>query len=86
MCWPFIYPWPQRPAGLIETGFDELAKRWRPIFDYCDDYGVDVGFELHPGEDVHDGVTFEMLLERVDDSLYKAKETGRDKVVLAESA
>ena len=66
LCWPFIYPWPQRPPGLIDTGFDELAKRWRPIFDYCDQYGVNVGFELHPGEDVHDGATFEMLLERVD--------------------
>jgi sugar phosphate isomerase/epimerase len=64
-CWPFIYPWPQRPAGLVESGFDELAKRWKPIFDYCDDLGVDIGFELHPGEDVHDGVTFEMFLERV---------------------
>ena len=64
-CWPFIYPWPQRPAGLVESGFDELAKRWKPIFDYCDGLGVNIGFELHPGEDVHDGVTFEMLLERV---------------------
>lgn len=64
--WPFIYPWPQRPPGLIETGFDELAKRWRPIFDACDKQGVDVGFELHPGEDLFDGATFEMLLDRVD--------------------
>jgi sugar phosphate isomerase/epimerase len=64
-CWPFIYPWPQRPAGLIESGFDELARRWKPIFDYCDGLGVNIGFELHPGEDVHDGVTFEMFLERV---------------------
>ena len=63
--WPFVYPWPQRPAGLIETGFDELAKRWKPIFDYCDEQGVDVGFELHPGEDLFDGATFEMLLDRV---------------------
>ncbi len=63
--WPFVYPWPQRPAGLIETAFDELAKRWKPIFDYCDEQGVDVGFELHPGEDLFDGATFEMLLERV---------------------
>jgi sugar phosphate isomerase/epimerase len=62
--WPFLYPFPQRPPGLIETSFDELAKRWRPIFDYCDGQGVDVGFELHPSEDVFDGVTFEMFLER----------------------
>jgi sugar phosphate isomerase/epimerase len=63
--WPFIYPFPQRPPGMIETAFDELAKRWKPIFDYCDEQGVNVGFELHPNEDVFDGVTFEMLLERV---------------------
>jgi sugar phosphate isomerase/epimerase len=65
LAFPYLYPWPQRPVGLIETGFDELAKRWKPIFDYADEQGVDVSFELHPGEDLHDGVTFEMLLERV---------------------
>ena len=63
--WPFMYSWPPRPPGLIETGFDELAKRWKPIFDYADEVGIDVAFELHPGEDLHDGVTFEMLLGRV---------------------
>jgi sugar phosphate isomerase/epimerase len=63
--WPYIYPWPQRPPGLIETAFDELAKRWKPILDTFDAAGVDLCFELHPGEDLHDGVTFDMFLERV---------------------
>ena len=66
LAWPYLYPWPQRPAGLIEAAFDELAKRWRPIFDAFDDAGCNVAFELHPGEDLFDGTTFEMLLERVD--------------------
>jgi sugar phosphate isomerase/epimerase len=66
LAWPYFYPWPQRPAGLVETAFDELAKRWRPILDAFDDAGVNVCFEIHPGEDLHDGVTFEMFLERVD--------------------
>ena len=66
LAWPYLYPWPQRPAGLIEAAFDELAKRWRPIFDAFDDVGCHVCFELHPGEDLFDGVTFEMFLERVD--------------------
>lgn len=61
--WPYIYPWPQRPAGLVETGFKELANRWKPILDYFDEMGVDVCYELHPGEDLHDGVTFERFLE-----------------------
>ncbi|TVP49184.1 MAG: sugar phosphate isomerase/epimerase [Halomonas sp.] len=65
LAWPFIYPWPQRPAGLIETAFDELAKRWRPILDAFDDAGVNLCYEIHPGEDLHDGTTFEMFLERV---------------------
>ncbi len=66
LAWPYLYPWPQRPAGLIETAFDELARRWRPILDAYDEAGCDVAFELHPGEDLFDGTTFEMLLERVD--------------------
>lgn len=66
LAWPYFYPWPQRPAGLIEEAFDELARRWRPIFDYAEDRGVDICFEIHPGEDLFDGTTFEMLLDRVD--------------------
>ena len=65
LAWPYLYPWPQRPAGLVETAFDELAKRWKPILDHADEMGVDVCYEIHPGEDLHDGVTFEMFLERV---------------------
>lgn len=65
LAWPYLYPWPQRTAGLVETAFDELAKRWLPILDTFEDAGVDIGFEIHPGEDLHDGITFEMFLERV---------------------
>lgn len=65
LLWPYLYPWPQRPEGLVETGFDELASRWRPILDHFDATGVDLCFEIHPGEDLHDGITFEMFLERL---------------------
>ncbi len=65
LAWPYVYPWPQRPAGLIETAFDELARRWKPILDAFDVAGVDLCYEIHPGEDLHDGATFEMFLERV---------------------
>ena len=65
LAWPYLYPWPQRPAGLIESAFDELAMRWLPILNAFDDAGVSIGFEIHPGEDLHDGVSFEMFLERV---------------------
>jgi sugar phosphate isomerase/epimerase len=67
LAWPFMYPWPQRPAGLVETAFAELGRRWTPILDHADACGVDICYEIHPGEDLHDGVTFEMFLREVKD-------------------
>lgn len=65
LAWPFFYPWPQRPAGLIDETFKELGARWLPILQQFDEAGVDLCFELHPGEDLHDGVTFERFLAMV---------------------
>lgn len=65
LLWPYLYPYPQWPEGLVDEAFDELAKRWLPILNQFDDNGVDLCFEVHPCEDVHDGLTFEMFLERV---------------------
>jgi sugar phosphate isomerase/epimerase len=65
LLWQFVYPWPQRSAGLVETGFTELANRWLPILNYFDECGVDVCYEIHPGEDLHDGASYEMFLEKV---------------------
>ena len=65
LAWPYLYPWPQRPPGLVEEAFAELARRWRPILDAFDGAGVDVCYELHPGEDLFDGVTFERFLNAV---------------------
>src|SRR3978361_403863 len=39
LAWPFLYPFPQRPPGLIEEAFDELARRWRPILDAFEEAG-----------------------------------------------
>lgn len=65
LTWPYVYPWPQRPAGLVDLAFDELARRWKPILDHAEDCGVDICYEIHPGEDLHDGNGFEMFLDRV---------------------
>jgi sugar phosphate isomerase/epimerase len=65
LAWPYVYPWPQRPAGLIETAFAELGRRWRPILDAFEEAGVDVAYEIHPGEDIHDGATFERFVDAV---------------------
>jgi len=67
LAWHTVYPWPQRPEGLIETAFTELAKRWTPILDHFDSCGVDVCYEIHPGEDLHDGASYEMFLDKVNE-------------------
>lgn len=67
LLWHTVYPWPQRPAGLVETGFKELARRWLPILQTFDECGVDVCYEIHPGEDLHDGVSYERFLEQTHD-------------------
>ncbi len=63
LAWPYMYPWPQRPGGLVEEAFAELARRWMPILNKFDEVGVDVCYEIHPGEDLHDGVTWEQFRE-----------------------
>jgi sugar phosphate isomerase/epimerase len=65
LLWHQVYPWPQRPPGLVAEGFKELARRWRPILDVYDEMGVDVCYEIHPGEDLHDGISYERFLEAV---------------------
>jgi sugar phosphate isomerase/epimerase len=66
LAWPYVYPWPPRPPGLIKEAFEELARRWRPILDEHEEHGVDACFELHPGEDLFDGTTFERFLDLLD--------------------
>lgn len=67
LLWPMVYPWPQRPAGLVEEGFAELGRRWLPILDEFENEGVDLCYEIHAGEDLHDGISYEMFLTEVND-------------------
>jgi sugar phosphate isomerase/epimerase len=64
--WHMVYPWPQRPDGIVDEAFTELAKRWKPVLDLAGDLGISIGFELHPGSDLFDGATFEMFLDKVE--------------------
>ena len=63
LAWHTMYPWPQRPAGLIDMAFKELYRRWKPVLDAADGHGITIAFELHPGSDIYDGATFEMFLD-----------------------
>ena len=50
LLWPMVYPWPQRPAGLVEEGFAELGRRWLPILDEFENEGIDLCYEIHPAK------------------------------------
>lgn len=63
LLWHYLYPWPARPQGLVEQCFQELARLWKPVLDTAEEYGVYLAYEIHPGEDLHDGVTFERFRE-----------------------
>ncbi|WP_338564561.1 sugar phosphate isomerase/epimerase [Erwinia sp. E_sp_W01_6] len=65
LAWPYLYPWPPHNPVLFEEAFAELARRWEPVLNEFDRHGVDVCYEIHPGEDLHDGVTFERFLALV---------------------
>ena len=65
LLWPYIYAWPPRLPGLVEDGFAELARRWTPILDVYEENGVDLCYEAHASEDIHDGASWEMFLSAV---------------------
>ena len=44
----------------------QKASFLQQMLDLFDEQGVDVCYEIHPGEDLHDGVTFERFLALVD--------------------
>ncbi len=66
LAWQFVYPWPQRSAGLIDDAFTEMAKRWRPVLDFAAEHGITFGYELHPGSDLFDGATYQRFLDKVE--------------------
>ena len=65
--WHMIYPWPQRPEGIVQEAFKELTNRWHPLLDKAQDAGLVFTYELHPGSDVYDGATYEMFLDFLGD-------------------
>lgn len=62
-----MYEWPQRPKGLVTAAMNALAAAWQPVFDTADEVGVDIAFEVHPMEELHDAATFAQFKEHTND-------------------
>lgn len=64
--WPLLYSFPPVLPGMIDAGFADFARRWRPVLDAFGEAGVRFALEVHPTEIAFDLVTAERALAAVD--------------------
>ena len=63
--WHLLYSFPPVLPGMIDEGFADFARRWRPILDAFSESGVRFALEVHPTEIAFDVVTAERALDAV---------------------
>ncbi len=63
--WPYLYSFPSVSQEMIEDGYKDFAKRWKPIFDAYHSYGVRFALEVHPTEIAFDIETAKRALKAV---------------------
>lgn len=64
--WHMLYSFPPTPESMIDAGFEDFAKRWKPILDVFQECGVKFALEVHPTEIAFDISSAERALEAVD--------------------
>ncbi len=64
--WHLLYSFPPVPPKMIDDGFAEAARRWKPILDAFQDLGVLFALEVHPTEIAFDIVTARRFLDALD--------------------
>ncbi|HNR42252.1 MAG TPA: sugar phosphate isomerase/epimerase family protein [Bacteroidales bacterium] len=64
--WHLCYSFPPVPAAMIENGFREFARRWKPILDAYRELGIRYALEVHPTEIAFDIASARRALEAVD--------------------
>lgn len=64
--WPLLYSFPPTPKSMIDAGFEDFAKRWKPILDAYQEMGVKFALEVHPTEIAFDIASAQRALKAVD--------------------
>ena len=64
--WHLLYAFPPTPQQMIEDGFKDFARRWKPILDEYQKIGVKFALEVHPTEIAFDIVTAKRALKALD--------------------
>lgn len=64
--WHSIYAFPPTSQAYWEAGFQDFAKRFKPILDAFDKVDVNFGLEVHPTEIAFDIVSAQRAIDAVD--------------------
>ena len=64
--WHLLYPFPPIPDAMINAGYEDFAKRFRPILDEFQKVGVKFALEVHPTEIAFDIASAERAIEALD--------------------
>lgn len=64
--WHLLYSFPAVSQTMIDDGYAEFAKRWKPILDAFQKAGVKFCLEAHPTEIAFDIVTAQRTLKAID--------------------
>jgi sugar phosphate isomerase/epimerase len=64
--WHLLYSFPPAPKEMIDAGFADFAKRWKPILDEFQALGIKFALEVHPTEIAFDIASAERALAALD--------------------
>jgi len=64
--WHLLYAFPPTSQAMIDAGYKDFGKRWKPILDEFRKAGVRFALEVHPTEIAFDIVSAERAIEAVD--------------------
>lgn len=64
--WHALYAFPPLTPNMIEDGYAEFARRWKPILDEYQKMGIKFGLEVHPTEIAFDTASAERALQALD--------------------
>ena len=64
--WHLLYSFPPVPAQMIEQGYEDFARRWKPILDEFQKLDMKFALEVHPTEIAFDIASASRAIEALD--------------------
>jgi sugar phosphate isomerase/epimerase len=64
--WHMLYAFPPVSGAMVDAGYADFGKRWKPILDQFQKAGVKFALEVHPSEIAFDIVSAERAIAAVD--------------------